>query len=53
MIFFLPLKMPAHEIKPKLGVFDLSIIVISLVIGMGIFSTPAEVAAKEIGRAHV
>ncbi len=38
--------MPAHEIKPKLGVFDLSIIVISLVIGMGIFSTPAEVAAK-------
>jgi len=38
--------MHAHEIKPKLGVLDLSIIVISLVIGMGIFSTPSEVAAK-------
>ncbi|MCF8444187.1 MAG: amino acid permease, partial [Crocinitomicaceae bacterium] len=33
-------------IKPKLGVFDLSIIVISLVIGMGIFRTPSEVATK-------
>lgn len=33
-------------IKPKLGVFDLSIIVISLVIGMGIFRTPSEVASK-------
>ena len=38
--------MHAQEIKPKLRVFDLSIIVISLVIGMGIFSTPSEVAAK-------
>jgi len=35
-----------NAIKPKLGVFDLSIIVISLVIGMGIFRTPSEVAAK-------
>ena len=33
-------------IKPKLGVLDLSIIVISLVIGMGIFRTPSEVASK-------
>lgn len=33
-------------IRPKLGVFDLSIIVISFVIGMGIFSTPSEVASK-------
>ncbi|MEY4572647.1 MAG: hypothetical protein RLZ10_1895 [Bacteroidota bacterium] len=35
-----------NSIKPKLGVFDLSIIVISLVIGMGIFRTPSEVAGK-------
>jgi APA family basic amino acid/polyamine antiporter len=35
-----------QSIKPKLGVFDLSIIVISLVIGMGIFRTPTEVASK-------
>ena len=35
-----------QTIKPKLGVFDLSIIVISLVIGMGIFRTPSEVASK-------
>lgn len=33
-------------IRPKLGVFDLSIIVISFVIGMGIFRTPSEVASK-------
>ena len=30
----------------KLGLFDLTIIVISLVIGMGIFKTPAGIAAK-------
>lgn len=36
----------SQTIKPKLGVFDLSIIVISLVIGMGIFRTPSEVASK-------
>jgi APA family basic amino acid/polyamine antiporter len=34
------------QIKPRLRVFDLSIIVISLVIGMGIFRTPSEVASK-------
>jgi APA family basic amino acid/polyamine antiporter len=34
------------SIKPKLNRFDLTIIVISLVIGMGIFATPNEVALK-------
>jgi APA family basic amino acid/polyamine antiporter len=34
------------QIKPSLRGFDLTIIVISLVIGMGIFRTPAEVAKK-------
>lgn len=34
------------SIKPKLNRFDLTMIVISLVIGMGIFKTPAEVAIK-------
>lgn len=34
------------HIKPQLRTFDLTIIVISLVIGMGIFRTPSEVAAK-------
>jgi APA family basic amino acid/polyamine antiporter len=38
--------MNENQIKPRLRVFDLSIIVISLVIGMGIFRTPSEVAAK-------
>jgi basic amino acid/polyamine antiporter, APA family len=33
-------------IRPQLKAFDLTLIVISLVIGMGIFRTPAEVAAK-------
>ncbi len=33
-------------IKPKLGLFDLTMIVVSLVIGMGIFRTPVEVAQK-------
>jgi APA family basic amino acid/polyamine antiporter len=32
------------SIKPKLGLFDLTIITVSLVIGMGIFRTPVEVA---------
>jgi basic amino acid/polyamine antiporter, APA family len=32
-------------VKTKLGVFDFTMIVISLVIGMGIFRTPANVAA--------
>lgn len=34
------------SIKPKLGLFDLTMIVVSLVIGMGIFRTPVEVASK-------
>jgi APA family basic amino acid/polyamine antiporter len=32
------------SITPKLNRFDLSMIVVSLVIGMGIFAAPAEVA---------
>jgi len=34
------------SIKPKLNRFDLTMIVISLVIGMGIFATPSDVANK-------
>lgn len=34
------------SIKPKLGLFDLTMIVVGLVIGMGIFRTPVEVAQK-------
>ena len=34
------------SIKPKLNRFDLTMIVVSLVIGMGIFATPAQVAVK-------
>ncbi len=33
-------------IKPKLGVFDLTMVVVSLIIGLGIFRTPVEVASK-------
>lgn len=33
-------------IKPKLGLFDLTMIVVSLVIGVGIFRTPSIVAEK-------
>jgi APA family basic amino acid/polyamine antiporter len=33
------------SVKPKLGLFDFSMIVISLVIGMGIFRTPINVAS--------
>ncbi|HMI68126.1 MAG TPA: amino acid permease, partial [Cyclobacteriaceae bacterium] len=36
------------SIKPKLSLFDLTMIVVSLVIGMGIFRTPVEVAQKSI-----
>jgi basic amino acid/polyamine antiporter, APA family len=36
------------SIKPKLGLFDLTMIVVSLVIGMGIFRTPVEVANKAV-----
>ena len=35
-------------IKPKLGLFDLTMIVVSLVVGMGIFRTPVEVAQKSV-----
>src|SRR5258706_3324068 len=35
-------------IKPRLGLFDLTMIVVSLVVGMGIFRTPVEVAQKSI-----
>src|SRR6202012_5726256 len=34
------------SIQPKLNRFDLTIIVVSLVIGLGIFATPGEVAVK-------
>ena len=34
------------KIKPSLGTFDLTMIVVGLVIGMGIFRTPPEVAQK-------
>src|ERR1051326_1286846 len=37
---------PNAEIKPRLGTFDLTMIVVGLVIGMGIFSTPHEVAVS-------
>jgi APA family basic amino acid/polyamine antiporter len=40
--------MSETAIKPQLRRFDLTIIVISLVIGMGIFRTPAEVADKAV-----
>jgi APA family basic amino acid/polyamine antiporter len=33
------------EIKPKLTLFDTAVIVVSLIVGIGIFRTPAEVAA--------
>jgi APA family basic amino acid/polyamine antiporter len=34
------------SIQPRLNRFDLSMIVISLVIGMGIFGSPSDVAVK-------
>lgn len=34
------------SIKPKLGLFDLTMLTVGLVIGMGIFRTPVEVANK-------
>lgn len=37
--------------KHKLGLFDLTMIVVSLVIGMGIFRTPVNVAAKALSPA--
>lgn len=43
---FTPARCVPVSIKPKLGLFDLTMIVVSLVIGMGIFRTPVEVATK-------
>ena len=40
------------SIQPKLNRFDLTMIVISLIIGMGIFKTPGEVALKA-GNAYI
>src|ERR1700744_6157994 len=40
------------SIKPRLSRFDLTMIVISLVIGMGIFATPSD-TAKEVGNEWV
>lgn len=37
---------PSDKIRPQIGVFDLGMIVISLVIGIGIFRTPAIVARQ-------
>ena len=34
-----------HSIEPKLGLFDTTMIVVSLVIGIGIFRTPSQVAS--------
>jgi APA family basic amino acid/polyamine antiporter len=42
----------APHIKPQLKVYDLTVIVVGLVIGMGIFRTPVEVANKA-GRADI
>jgi basic amino acid/polyamine antiporter, APA family len=43
--YFVPI-ITTMPIKPKLSRFDLTMIVVSLVIGMGIFRTPVEVAQK-------
>ena len=40
------------SIKPRLNRLDLTMIVISLVIGMGIFATPSD-TAKEVGNEWV
>ncbi|REA57642.1 serine/threonine protein kinase [Dyadobacter luteus] len=37
---------PANNIRPQIGIFDLGMIVVSLVIGIGIFRTPAIVARQ-------
>ena len=36
----------SDAIKPRLAVFDLTMVVVSLIIGLGIFRTPVEVANK-------
>jgi len=38
------MKMEHHDIEPRLGLFDTTMIVVSLVIGIGIFRTPSLVA---------
>ena len=41
----------AARIEPRLGAFDASMVVVSLVIGIGIFRTPAIVAREAGGSA--
>ncbi|CAG5068243.1 Serine/threonine exchanger SteT [Dyadobacter sp. CECT 9623] len=43
---------PSGKIRPQIGVFDLGMIVISLVIGIGIFRTPA-IVAKQAGSPEI
>jgi APA family basic amino acid/polyamine antiporter len=43
---------PSEKIRPQIGVFDLGMIVISLVIGIGIFRTPA-IVAKQAGSPEI
>ncbi|TLU99422.1 APC family permease [Dyadobacter luticola] len=43
---------PSDKIRPQIGPFDLGMIVISLVIGIGIFRTPA-IVAKQAGSPEI
>lgn len=43
---------PSEKIRPQIGIFDLGMIVISLVIGIGIFRTPA-IVAKQAGSPEI
>ena len=43
---------PSDKIRPQIGPFDLGMIVISLVIGIGIFRTPA-IVAKQAGNPQI
>lgn len=43
---------PQNNIRPQIGVFDLGMIVVSLVIGIGIFRTPA-IVAKQAGTEEI
>ncbi len=43
---------PQNNIRPQIGVFDLGMIVVSLVIGIGIFRTPA-IVAKQAGSEEI
>ena len=47
-----PMPEPSNNIRPQIGVFDLGMIVISLVIGIGIFRTPA-IVAKQAGTPEI